>query len=172
MDLLRVVRTVDPPSWVVGAGAVRNMVWDRLHDFDDPTPIRDVDVAYYDASDLRHERDEDIRARLQEIRADVPWEVTNQAGVHLWYESKFGYPIPRAESIEDAVGMWPETATSVGVRLLRDDTLYVIAPCGLHDLLGMVLRRNTRQVTREFFRKRLETKRIQETWPRVVIVEE
>jgi hypothetical protein len=71
----------------------------------------------------------------------VPWEVTNQAGVHLWYTTKFGYPIEPIRSIEDAVARWPETATSVAVRLRADDTLQVVAPVGLDDLLGMVLRR-------------------------------
>jgi hypothetical protein len=65
--------------------------------------------------------------------------------------------------------MWPETATSVGVRLLIDDRLEVVAPCGVSDLLGLVLRRNRRQISRESFRQRLHDKRIQGTWPRVAI---
>jgi hypothetical protein len=172
MDLLRVVRDVDPADWVVGAGVIRNVVWDRLHDFRQPTPVRDVDVAYFDRSDLSRERDEALAAELRERRPDVPWEVTNQAGVHLWYEAKFGYPIPPAQSIEDAVGMWPETATSVAVRLLPDDSFYVVAPCGLEDLLGLTLRRNTRQVSHEFFRQRLRDKRVPGIWPRVTVVDE
>jgi hypothetical protein len=169
IDVLRVVRGLDPPEWVVGSGVIRNVVWDRLHGFDRPTPTRDVDVAYFDESDVRRERDEEFAVRLRAVRPDIPWEVTNQAGVHLWYEAKFGYPIPMARSIDDAVGMWPETATSVAVRLLPDDSLYVIAPCGLKDLLGLRLRRNPRQISREFFQQRLREKRIQQTWPRVAI---
>jgi uncharacterized protein len=172
MDVLRVVREVDPPNWVVGAGALRNVVWDRLHGFDEPTPVRDVDVAYFDESDLGRERERAFAARLCGLRPDLPWEVTNQAGVHLWYEAKFGYPIARARSVEDAVAMWPETATSVAVCLLPDDSLSVVAPCGLADLLGLVLRRNTRQVSRELFRQRLREKRVQELWPEVTVEEE
>jgi hypothetical protein len=171
MDLLRVVRDVDPPNWVVGSGVIRSVVWDCLHGFDEPTAVRDVDVAYFDKSEVARERDADFVARLRERRPDVPWDVTNQAGVHLWYEAKFGYPIPPARSIEDAVGMWPETATSVAVRLLPDDTLYVVAPCGLTDLLSLKLRRNSRQVSREDFQQRLREKRVQEIWPRVAITD-
>ena len=162
MDVLRAVREVDPPSWVAGAGALRSVVWDRLHDFQQATPIRDVDVAYFDETDLSRGREDEIVAELCARRPDVPWEVTNQAGVHVWYEAKFGYPIPRLRSVEEAVGMWPETATSVAVRLLHDDRVRVVAPCGVDDLLGLVLRRNTRQVSREFFLQRLREKRIQE----------
>jgi hypothetical protein len=172
MSVLRAVRAVDPPDWLVGSGVIRNIVWDHLHGFDSPTPVRDVDVAYFDESDVARARDEEIAARLGERRPDVPWEVTNQAGVHLWYEAKFGYPIPPARSVEDAIGMWPETATSVAVRLLADDSLYVVAPCGLKDLLGLTLRRNTRQVSRAFFQGRLRQKRPQETWPLITVIEE
>jgi uncharacterized protein len=171
MDVLRAVRDVDPPNWVVGAGVVRNVVWDHLHGFRKPTPIRDIDVAYFDARELGRHREEEIAATLRVRRPNVPWEVTNQAGVHLWYEAKFGYPISEATSVEDAVGMWPETATSVAVRLQADGELYVVAPCGLDDLLGLVLRRNPRQVSRDFFRQRLCQKRIREIWPRVTVVE-
>jgi hypothetical protein len=44
------------------------------------------------------------------------------------------------------VSTWPETATSIAVRLLANDELHVVAPCGLADLFGMVLRRNPRTV--------------------------
>jgi uncharacterized protein len=172
MGVLRAVREVSPPNWLVGAGALRSVVWDRLHGFETATPIRDVDVAYFDDGNLSPGRDDEITAELRARRPDVPWEVTNQAGVHLWYEAKFGYPIPRLRSVEEAVGMWPETATSVAVRLRQDDWLYVVAPCGVDDLLGLVLRHNTRQVRHEFFLQRLREKRIQETWPKVKIYQD
>jgi hypothetical protein len=74
------------------------------------------------------------------------------------------------ESIEDAVASWPETATSVGVRLDRDDQLQIMAPVGLDDLFGMVVRRNPRRVRSEVYRKRIETKKYLERWPNVTIV--
>jgi hypothetical protein len=170
MDPLRCVRTVDPPDWVVGSGLIRNTVWDHLHGFAIATPAADVDVAFFDPSDVSRERDARYEDELARLRPEVNWDVTNQAGVHLWYERKFGYPSPPARSVEDALGMWPETATAVAVRLLPNDELYVVAPCGLQDLLGLVHRRNPRQVTRESFEERLRQKRINERWPRVKIV--
>jgi hypothetical protein len=73
-------------------------------------------------------------------------------------------------SIEDAVARWPETATSVAVRLEGGGSLRVIAPLGLEDLLGMVARHNPQQVPREYFARRLSEKRIAERWPRATIV--
>ena len=83
----------------------------------------------------------------------------------------FGYAVEPLTSSEDAIGTWPETATCVGARLLADDTLSIAAPCGLADLVQMVLRRNPRRVTVELFHQRLRDKRIREKWPRVQVVE-
>jgi hypothetical protein len=172
MRVLRAVRAVELPDWIVGSGAIRNLVWDELHGFTTPTPLNDVDVAFFDPSDVSRERDAAIESRLSELLPGVPWEVTNQAGVHLWYEAKFGIPIPAVTSTRDALGLWPETATAVGVRLERDDALTVVAPLGLDDLFGLVFRRNPAQMTRAIFLERLTGKKIRERWPKVTVVDD
>jgi hypothetical protein len=170
-SILQAARACALPDWYIGAGAIRNVVWDHLHDYREPTPCVDVDVAFFDPYDLSPTRDQLAQEQLRARRPDVPWEATNQAAVHCWYERVFGSPAAPLRSSEDAIGTWPETATCVGVRLLLDDTLLVAAPCGLGDLLGMVLRRNPRRVSLEQFRKRLAEKRIQEKWPRVQVID-
>jgi len=172
MSALRAVRSIHLPDWVIGSGAVRNLVWDELHGYTEPTPVNDIDVAYFDPGDVTRARDKALERQLAEVLPGVPWEVTNQAGVHLWYEQKFGDPIRPLTSTEDALSHWPETATSVGVRLLPDDSIHVIAPVGLDDLFDLVLRRNPKQVTREFFKARVESKRIRERWPKVVVLDD
>jgi HAD superfamily phosphoserine phosphatase-like hydrolase len=172
VDVLRTVREIDPPDWVVGSGVIRNIVWDHLHGSRGRTPPNDVDVAIFDPINRSRHRDDALGAELQRRRPAVPWEVTNQAGVHLWYECRFGNPIAPIRSIDDAVSRWPETATAVAVRLREDDRLDVVAPCGLDDLLRMVLRRNPKQVTREYFRQRVESKKIREIWPNVTVIDD
>lgn len=169
VEVLHAVLDSDLPDWAVGAGVIRNLVWDHLHGFSTPTPVPDVDVAFFDPTDVRRERDEAIEAELRTRLPKVPCQVTNQAGVHLWYEAKFGHAIPPIRSLEDAISRWPETATSVAVRLLSDDRLLVFAPCGLEDLFNLVLRRNPKQVGEEYFRYRASTKAIASTWPNVTI---
>ena len=46
------VRSLRLASWCIGAGAVRNLVWDALHGKTSPSALADVDVAYFDASDI------------------------------------------------------------------------------------------------------------------------
>lgn len=172
MDILKAARDCDPPQWVVGAGLIRNVVWDHLHVYQKPTPFKDVDVAFFDPSDLGRDREKAIEKDLSALLPGVPWDVTNQAAVHLWYEEKFGYPVDPLTSVEEAVATWPETCTSVAVRLLPDDDLLVIAPLGLGDLLDMVLRRNPRRATAEIFRQRVRDKGLLDGWPRVRMIDE
>ncbi|MGI8587031.1 MAG: nucleotidyltransferase family protein [Chloroflexia bacterium] len=167
MAILEAVRDCDPPDWLVGAGALRSLVWDCLHGYTEPTPFRDVDVAFFDPTDLRPERDAEVEAQLRARLPGVPWQAKNQAAVHLWYPERFSLDVPPLVSSADAVGTWPETATSVAVRLLPDDSLLVVAPCGLADLLGMALRHNPRRVTRELFLRRAREKDIRRKWPLV-----
>jgi hypothetical protein len=172
MRILREVRNLDLPEWAVGAGVIRTAVWDRLHGKDRSTELNDVDVAYFDTKDLEREREHAAERLLAQRVPEIRWDVTNEAAVHLWYESKFGYPIKPLRSVEEAVATWPETATAVAVTLLPDDRLKVIAPLGLEDLFSMIWRRNPRQVTVEIFHRRLREKRVEETWPKVTVVNE
>lgn len=171
MALLGAVRDCDPPDWLVGAGTIRNLVWDHLHGYVLPTAAADVDVAFFDAGDLSPAYDQVMQRRLCERMPDIPWEATNQAAVHLWYEHTFGYMVPPLVSSADAIGTWPETATSVGVRLLSDDDLLVVAPCGLSDLFELILRRNPRRVSVEQFHRRMREKQILQKWPRVRVID-
>jgi hypothetical protein len=171
-QLLEAVRECDPPDWLVGAGVIRNLVWDHLHGYQQPTPLTDVDVIFFDPADLSPERDQAVQDQLASRLPGIAWEATNQAAVHLWYEESFGFPVPPFHSSEEAVATWPETATSVAVRLLDNDTLSLVTPCGLADLFGLILRRNPRRVTREYFQQRLQSKQITKRWPRVQVIDD
>jgi len=170
MDALVAVRSLGLSSWCIGAGAVRNLVWDALHDRTEPSELADIDVAYFDAECLTSQQDEDLQAQLAATLPGIPWEVTNQAGVHLWFESHFGHSVPPLESLEDAVASWPEYATSVGLRLERGGSITVIAPHGLEDLFACVVRRNPARVSVNTYRQRIEQKRYAARWPGVRVV--
>src|SRR5262249_20762208 len=70
-----------PDAWI-GAGFVRNAVWDALTGRG-PAALNDVDVVYFDRSDLRAERDRSVEADLVRTIASAPWSVKNQARMHV-----------------------------------------------------------------------------------------
>lgn len=170
MEALVAVRSLGLSSWCIGAGAIRNLVWDALHDRAVPSKLPDIDVAYFDADCLAPQQDKELQARLAASMPQVPWEVTNQAAVHLWFEEYFGHAVPPLESLEEAIASWPEYATSVALRLEVDDAITVIAPHGLEDLFGCVIRRNPVRASINTYRQRVIQKRYAARWPKVQVV--
>jgi hypothetical protein len=171
MRMLGAARAVGAPDWLVGGGVIRTLVWDHLHEYETPTPLRDVDLAFFQSENLSSAVETSVEHALRGQAPDIPWQARNQARVHLWYEAKFGLPVEPLTSSADGVATWPETATSIAVRLEVDGSLTVVAPCGLDDLFALVLRRNPRRVSRELFLERARDKRITECWPRVRVID-
>ena len=164
------VRELGLSSWCIGAGAVRNLVWDASHNAARPSHLEDIDVAYFDPSNITAERDAQLQSQLAASHPGMPWEVTNQAGVHLWFERLFGHPVEPLSSLEEAVASWPEYATSVGITLDAQHALRVIAPHGLEDLFSIVVRHNPTRTSIDTYRRRVAQKRYAERWPKVRIV--
>ena len=162
MDVLCTAREERLPDWFVGAGAIRDVVWDkRIGSGFDPARIADIDLVYFDPSDLTKDREHEVEARL-----GPRWDVTNQAAVHTWFHTRFGGdPVAPLRSTADGIATWPEYATCVGVRLEDDDTLTVCAPHGLDDLLEGVWRTNPVRVSAEEAATRLARKAPGVRWP-------
>ena len=57
MDELRVARQHQLLESWIGAGFVRSKVWETLHCFEEPTPLNDIDVLFFDPNDLCEERE-------------------------------------------------------------------------------------------------------------------
>jgi uncharacterized protein len=171
LEVLRAARDVDPPDWLVGGGVLRDLVWDRLHRRSRPPAPRDVDLAFFDPTRLDPARDAEVEQALRARLPGIPWDAKNQAAVHTWYGRVFGGEVAPLPSSADGVATWPETATAVAVRLLDDDRVQVVAPCGLDDLFGLVCRRNPRRVSVDQYRRRVRDKRIADRWPGVRILD-
>ena len=72
--------------------------------------------------------------------------------MHLWYQQCFGQAGEPLTSLADGVATWPETATTVAVRLTATGDVEIRAPLGLQDLIKAVCRRNLRRVSKAEFR--------------------
>lgn len=132
MRVLETVASVDIPDAWIGAGFVRNKVWDTLHGMFRPHGT-DIDVAYFDPNDLREEREKEIDAELERLMPGPEWSAKNQARMH----AKHG-DLPYVSTL-DGIAHWTETATCVAVRL-RHGILEFRAMHGIEDLLRCVAR--------------------------------
>lgn len=165
MAALTAVRSLGLNSWCIGAGAVRSLVWDALHGFEQASAIDDIDVVYFDDAAGDPGQDAYLESRLRSVMPALRWEVTNQATVHHWFASNLGQAVPPLGSLEEGVATWPEFATCVGVNLDDEESIGVVAPHGLDDLFGLRVRHNALRASVATYRQRLESKRFGERWP-------
>lgn len=149
-----------PDCWI-GAGFVRNAVWDYLHGYPRRPLDTDIDVIWHDPRRADPAEDRKHEAALRATEPSLTWSVKNQARMH----TRNG-DAPYA-SATDAMRCWPETATAVAVRRTDQDGCEIAAPFGLHDLLSLKLRPTPRfaQQKRPVYAQRLRTKQWAAAWP-------
>jgi uncharacterized protein len=167
--VLAVAQELDLPDWYFGAGGVAQTVWNVLHGFEASAAIKDYDLVYFDAADLRIETESEIEAEVADrLRGDgIVVDVKNEARVHLWYERRLGRHLEPYRSTGDAIATWPTTASSVGVRY-DGHTFVVCAPFGLADLISMVARANKTIVTRDVYEEKVARWAAQ--WPQLTVI--
>jgi hypothetical protein len=144
MTVLEDLRDDGLPQGIVVAGALYNLVWNRLTGRPDLTGINDVDVLYFDPGDLSEAAEDAIIRRLDRRFTDlpVPVQVRNQARVHLWFPEKFGIPLAPLASADEMLGYFASKSQAVGVRLDAGGALDIVAPFGLDDLFSFRLTPN------------------------------
>lgn len=166
MEVLRAVCRLGLPDCWIGAGFVRNLVWDRLHGFAEATPLNDIDVLYFDPSDRSRETERKLEARLRRSLPGLPWSVRNQARMHR-RNSDAPY-----RSTCHALTFWAETPTAVAVAL-RGTGIAVIAPFGTEDLMGLTVRPTPRfRHKMAIYRARVAHKNWLALWPRLSVMDE
>lgn len=171
MQVMRTIRDLDLPDWLVFSGAVYQRVLNHLGGRDLDYGIKDYDVGYFDASDISYEAEDVVIRRVAAAFApplrDLV-EVRNQARVHVWFEDKFGEPYSPLTSTAEAPGRFVSPMFAVGVRLEADDQMTVVAPFGLDDLFARVLRPNPTRGERSFPRIAAKAKA---RWPEIQLLD-
>lgn len=191
VQCLRALRSLEVPQGYIGAGFVRNAIWDELHQKVSPTPLNDIDVVYFcdkvtmpnssaeykntkeslSQSDFYHEGLHAIKSQEQllqhELSRLVPhanWQVKNQARMHLAHNHS------AYRSCHDAISYWIEQETCVAVRLLANDDVDIIAPFGLEANFAGTISINPKYPRPDVFEQRVRSKNWLKTWPLLKVV--
>jgi len=165
MKVLEAAESLQLPDWWIGAGFLRNKVWDVMED-NEPQPSKDVDLVYFNPSDVTAETDWSYDEAMKQQFPFAEWEVRNQARMH--YVNGF----EAYKSTADGISHWVETATCVAVKL-ENDKLKFLFCYELDDLLGQIAR-PTPYFTGELlqtFHDRVEKKQWQKRWPHLKVVD-
>lgn len=169
-DVLNRARKLNLPDWYIVSGAVYNLVWNVLTGRPETHGIKDVDLFYYDASDLSYEAEDRMIKTGDEIFSGVPLpvEIRNQARVHLWYEKHFGLVCLPLQSSRHSIERFASKTHAVGIRLEPDGGLDFYAPFGLDDIFSLRLTPNPVADNRETHH--IKGLRAQQNWPEVTVV--
>ena len=170
MQVLEDLRDMALPDWLLVSGAIYNRVWNVLTDRPLETGVNDIDVAYFDATDLSYDAEDRIIRQLAQRFADVPLpvQVRNQARVHLWFPQKFGQPFTPLSSSAEMLGRYASKTHAVGVRLEADDAMTIIAPFGLDDMFSFRIVPNPVLLNRPAHEAK--GARAKSVWPEVTLV--
>ncbi|MED0686208.1 nucleotidyltransferase family protein [Anoxybacillus ayderensis] len=167
MDILRAVKSLNLPDWLVCAGFVRSKIWDTLHGFKERTPIPDIDVIYFDDTNMDELEEKKFEMRLRNILPNIPWSVKNEARMHVVNN------IPPYSSSVDAISKFPETATSLGVKLDEGDDIILVAPWGVDDVINLEVKptpyfKESKELS-QIYEERITKKNWKDIWYKVKV---
>lgn len=163
--ILDLVHSLQLPDCWIGAGFIRNAVWDHQHGRPPSKPSGDVDVIWFDPHHARPEDDYAVEKRLTELDPDIRWSVKNQSRMHTRNGDR-----PYTSAV-DAIRFWPETATAIAVRRSGAGGIAITAPFGLDDLFGLFVRPTPRFIgaKHDIYLERVRNKQWLRTWPCLVL---
>ncbi|UTE75740.1 nucleotidyltransferase family protein [Rossellomorea sp. KS-H15a] len=167
MEVLKTAHKLHLPDWWICAGFVRTKVWDTLHGYSNKTNLPDIDVVYFDASNTDEQFEKYVESRLKEEAPFEPWSVKNQARMHI----KNG-EAPYTSTI-DAISRFPETATSIALKLNEKNELILAAPWGIEDLISLQIKPTPpfkeKEALSSIYEKRVLEKQWDTKWPKVKV---
>lgn len=164
MDVLREAEKLNLPEWMIGAGFLRNKVWDHLHEIKrDIADTNDIDLVYLDKENVSEENDFAHSEKMSGTLG-LRWEIKNQAYMHTRHNHQ------PYKSTQEGISHWVETPTCVAVTLKNGEPK-IIAPHGIDDLVNLIVRPSpSRTADLDLFYKRIEDKQWLSKWPKLKVV--
>lgn len=156
----RLQRECALPDALLAAGFVRNCYWDQLHGFD-ASPLSDVDLIYFDPSNMQPSSDRLLQLRLVEYLPSVNWEVKNQVRMQIRHGD-----IAYQDSVH-AMSFWPECETAVGIRL--DGTREIVSAFPLGGLFAGDITPGPKR-ERALCEQRVQQKAWLQRWPKLRLI--
>jgi len=162
LKCLWAVKSTIELEWYISAGFVRNLVWDKLQQKKESTPLNDIDVIYFDPLSISSEQDYEIERSLTKKMPTCNWSVKNQARMSFKHNHKL------CKDCIDAMSYWPEIQTAVGVTITPEGCLSVASPFSASEVIRLAATIN-KKCTTNVFLDRVLNKGWMKQWSRLQI---
>ncbi len=144
MAVLDYIAKLELPNFYIAAGSVFQTICNYYDKKDLNFGIKDIDIIYYNNSDLSVEKDLEYYniineyVKLNGLNYEV--DVSNEARMHLWkIEHNQGNNVEQYKNSEDAMSKWIATVHAIGITKVND-TIKIYAPYGLSDIYSRTIR--------------------------------
>ena len=167
MNVLNAAEQLNLPDWWIGAGFLRNKVWNHIEG-KGYEQTRDVDLVYFNRDDVSPETDWAYDDKMNQSSPFAQWEIRNQARMH--HKNNF----EPFNSTADGIAHWTETATAVAVRVKSGNFQYLFC-YGTDDLFNLIARPTPHCKTEpmlQIFRQRIREKQWLQKWPDLRVLED
>ncbi len=155
MEALQAVSRLNLPDWLIAAGFIRNLIWDKQHGTS--TSLNDIDIIYFDNNNIAAANDFVYEATLNKMILGLHWSVKNQARMHLQNGDQ-----PYRSTL-DAMHYWPEIQTAIGAKLDKNGNAKVLHSFALENYFNSSISYNpVREI--KIFNDRINSKGWLTTW--------
>ncbi len=141
MLVLDYINTLKLPNFYLAGGAIFQTVWNYYDNNPLNKGIKDIDIIYYDASDMSVEKDLAIYNKVKNHFKNLNYEfdISNEARMHLWTKEHNHMDIAQYKNSEDAIDNWIATVHAIGITK-ENDKIKIYAPYGLSDIFSKTIR--------------------------------
>lgn len=144
MMVLDYISELNLPNFYIAAGSVFQTIWNYYDGKDLNFGIKDIDVIYYNNSDLSVEKDLEyynmINKYVKSKGFNYEVDVSNEARMHLWKMAHGqGKNVEQYKNSEDAMSKWIATVHAIGITK-ENNKIKVYAPYGLSDIFSRTIR--------------------------------
>lgn len=143
MKVLEFIDNLNLPNYYIAAGSVFQTIWNYYDNIDLNNNIKDIDVIYYDNTDLEVDKDINLYHKIKEycIKEQLNYDidVSNEARMHIWKKEHENVNINQYKNSEDAMNHWIATTHAIGITKINNK-IQVYAPFGLSDIFSKTVR--------------------------------
>lgn len=144
MEILDYVAELGLNDFYLAAGCIFQTIWNYYDGKDLNFGIKDIDIIYYDSSDLSVDVDLEyykiINRYAKSKHLDYEIDVSNEARMHLWkMERESNLEVCPYKNSCDAIMRWIATVHAIGITKVNGD-IKVYAPYGLSDIFSRTIR--------------------------------
>jgi hypothetical protein len=157
--IIAILHQIDNENLFLTGGSLRNIIWNKLHNFKENFQLEDCDIIFYNNLNTSKQYEIELNNMLKNVCSDINWSVKNQARMHIKNKHT------QYNGIFDALSLFPDTSSAIAI----DKNYNIVAPFDFIDILNLTLKPTDYCKKNEFqiFENRITSKKWLTYWDKL-----